>query len=105
MARARAKAVDQSELDPYAVEVGARLRATRKALGVTVLRRFAENTGIDEDNLSNWERGIALVPQYYIQRLKETNGVTHDWIYGGDPAGLRHELAQKLLTSDKRIDD
>lgn len=101
-ARQMAKTRSYDAPDDYKNEVGQRLRRTRIALGVRNLRRFAENTGVDEDNLSNWERGVALVPAWYIQRLKENFGVTHDWIFGGDPAGLRFELAQKLLTIDKR---
>jgi len=96
---------DTEEAKTHAKESGERLRRIRRALGVPKLRRFAENTGIDEDNLSNWELGKALVPAWYIQRLKEIYGVSHDWIYGGDPARLPHDVAQKLLTTDKRVDE
>jgi len=90
------------ERDPHAIEVGLRLRAAREALGYKVLRRFAENTGVDEDNLSNWERGVSMVPVSYVQRLKEVFGVTHDWIFGGDASTMRHDLARALLTTDAR---
>ena len=85
------------------VEAGKRLRQIRVALGYASIRRFAENTGVTEDNLSNWERGISLVPAYYVQKLKELFGVTHDFIYGSDAASLKHELAMKVLTVDKRL--
>lgn len=88
--------------DPYAVEVGQRLRLAREALDYRVMRRFAENTGIDEDNLSNWERGVSLVPPSYVQRLKELFGITHEWIFGGDASTMRHDLARALLTTDRR---
>lgn len=86
----------------HKAEVGDRLRVTRIALGYASLRRFAENTGTDEDNLGNWERGVSLVPTWYVQKLKELFGVDHNWIYGADAARLPFELAQKLLTQDKR---
>lgn len=82
---------------PYNIACGSRLRKTREALDFPKLRRFAENTGIAESNLTKWENGYALVPPHYTQRLKEVFGVTHDWIYGGDASSLRHDLAIKLL--------
>lgn len=85
--------------DPYAIECGARLRRTRAALNprFRVRTRFADHTGIDANNLAKWEYGDALVPPYYVQRLRDLFGVNHDWIYGGDASSLRHDLAVKLL--------
>lgn len=91
-----------SERDPFAVESGERLRRARIAAGYTNMRRFAENTGTDEDNLGNWELGRAVVPAWYIQRLKEVFGITHDWVYGGDLSSLRGQLLEKLMNDDKR---
>lgn len=91
-----------AEKDPYAIEVGKRLRQARMALDYRVLRAFAENTGTDEDNLGNWERGVSLVPPPYVQRLKELFGITHEWIFGGDASTMRHDLARALLTTDRR---
>lgn len=102
LVRQNAGMVGKIERDPYAIEVGSRLRAIRRALGYERINRFAENTGTDEDNLSNWERGVSVVPQWYVQRLKELFGVTHDWIYGGDASTLRQDLSLALLSVDKR---
>lgn len=80
---------------------GLRLRQTRMALCVkdkefSSLRYFAEKTGVDEDNLSNWERGVAFTPHWYIQRLKDRWGVTFDWIFGDDRTGLPGWLGEAL---------
>lgn len=83
------------------VEAGKRLRRTREALGFYQAVKFAELTGVTKDNLSNWERGIAEVPTEFVKKLKATFGVDHNWIYGGDPSGLRAELRDKLLSEDK----
>lgn len=78
-------------------ECGQRLRQTRIALDYPVLRHFAENTGVTEGNLHNWEMGVSLVPPRYVQKLRELFGISHDWIYGGDATGLKYEIAIKLL--------
>ena len=90
------------ERNPDHIDAGKRLRQAREALGFTSIRAFADATGTDEDNLSNWERGVSLVPPWYIQRLKVNHGITFDWIYGGDAASLRHDLAIKILSPDPR---
>jgi hypothetical protein len=92
----------KDERKPFDIECGRRLRSARFALGYSVLARFAENTGTNEDNLSNWERGISLVPADYVQRLKEVFGVSHDWIYGEDASCMKPELAMQILSVDKR---
>lgn len=83
----------------YHIECGERLRRTRYALdyGYRKLRRFAQLTGTNEDNLSNWERGEHMVPQWYIQNLKEIYGISHDWIYGNDASCMKADLALKIL--------
>ena len=78
--------------DPYAIECGRRLRATREALGYATVREFAEATGVTDDALSAWERGINLVRQDYVRRIKRQFGVTFDWIYDGDASTLRQSL-------------
>lgn len=84
------------------VAIGKRLRMARNAVDYTSLRAFARDTGIDEDNLSNWERGVALVPPWYVQKLKTLFGITHDWVYGGDSSTLPHQMAVKILSPDPR---
>lgn len=85
----------------YKSAVGRRLKLTRLALDYRYIREFANLTGVGEANLSNWERGVSLVPAEYVQKLKRLFQISHDWIYGGDPAGLRRELRDKLLEAER----
>ena len=82
--------------DPYAVECGIRLRATREALGYKTLREFADETGVTEDRLSSWERGVNRIDEEYVRRLKRRFKVTFEWIYDGDGYGLPADLFRKL---------
>jgi len=88
------------ERNTDAVEAGARLRATRLALGYQTIRRLAQLTDVPESNLTKWESGAAMVRTYFIARLRERHGVTHDWIYGGIKAGLPHDLVLKLEATE-----
>lgn len=81
--------------------VGNRLREFRYALAdfkeefnYRTLRFFADKTGVDEDNLTNWELGRSLVPLSYIERLKDQFGISYlfEWIYGNDARGLPARL-------------
>jgi DNA-binding transcriptional regulator YiaG len=89
-----------NERSNYALECGTRLRKTREALGSRVLRRFAENTGVPEDSLQKWEKGGVLVPPWYVARLKDLFGISHDWIYSGDASKMAYDLTTKLLKPD-----
>jgi hypothetical protein len=53
------------------------------AAGFTTIRRFAAGMNETEDNLSNWERGVCLVPVRVVERMKVLLGITADWIYTG----------------------
>lgn len=101
MASRPAETRPDDEISPgYKVEVGRRLRRLRIALEHEELRQFAFDTGVSEGNLGNWERGVSLAPADYIERLRRSLGpgnITHDWIYSGDPSGLRPELRKKLM--------
>lgn len=78
-------------------EVGARLRRTREALAYPEIKPFAEDTGVTEDALSSWERGVNRVPDYYLRRLKERFAITSDWILFNDPSGLPQKIASALF--------
>lgn len=94
-------AVSQKERDPYAVESGNRLRRARKAAGFPIRRRFAEHMHEDENKIQKWENGDALVPAAFVRDLKPL-GITHDWVFGGDPSGMPQRLHAKLLPEDHR---
>lgn len=86
------------------VAIGDRLRRTRSALCAldsklpTTLRHWADLLEIDEDNLSNWERGISRAADTYVQKLKKRFGVTFDWVYGADASRLPRDLYQAIFS-------
>lgn len=92
----------KGETPAYKKECGARLRRAREARGYDSLRAFALDTQTDEDNLSNWERGVAQVPPSYISLLKRAFGIDHAWIYDEDASALPGDLRKALLTKDRR---
>lgn len=92
----------KGETPAFKRECGARLRRAREARGYDSLRTFALDTQTDEDNLSNWERGVAQVPPSYISLLKRAFGIDHAWIYDEDASALPDDLRKALLTKDRR---
>lgn len=86
-----------SRIDEHKTSAGRRLRHTRLALDFATIRKFAEATGVPETNLGKWEAGEALVPTWYVERLRLTFKVSHDWIYGGEPGALPHTLAVEVV--------
>lgn len=68
---------EDDQISPaFKVEAGRRLRQIRLALGHEELRQFAIDTSTDDDNLGNWERGVSLVPAWYVDRLRRLLGAT-----------------------------
>ena len=87
--------VDPREKKDFAVACGERLRVMRQALGGDTIGEFAIKTDVSEDALSSWERGENQVPPWYVQNLKIRFRITHDYIFGGDIAGLPISIAEQ----------
>lgn len=88
------------------VEIGRRLRQTRKAIRPEMsLRQFAALVGVEESLLSKYEKGGAAVSRRYMRQLKSLFGVTFDWIVDGDPSHLPAELHAKLLRAQRDDED
>lgn len=81
---------------PYTAECGIRLRRAREALGFEKIRHFATERGLNEDRYRAWERGDNEIPAWFILELRLVYGLTHDFIYAGDPSGLPIRLAQAM---------
>ncbi len=88
------------ERDPYIATCGQRLRTARMAAGFATIRRFASVMNEAEDNISNWERGVSMVPARFVERMKVLFGITADWIYTGDASTMRHDLAVKVASTN-----
>lgn len=88
----------KSERDPYAVEVGERLRAIRAVLGYDSTRQLANKFSLHEDRVGTWERGDALTPPQFIERLSKAHDGVPDWnyVYGGKMGNLPHWVVEAL---------
>lgn len=60
-------------------------------------REMAQLLGVHYQTYMNWEKGIAELKRHMAKALKDNFGVTFDWIFDGDPAGLPTALRSKIL--------
>ena len=72
-----------------------RLKAARIALKLSA-KEVCEAINIQQNTYSQWETGKSMVDVAAAARLKKNFGITLDWIYSGDPAGLPYSIASKL---------
>lgn len=79
-------------------EVGRRLRETAFELGYRTTPELAEFLGATRGAVTAWQLGVAMPPVKYMQKLAE-RGVTLDWIYRGDGAGLSHAMFIRLTAA------
>jgi DNA-binding transcriptional regulator YiaG len=89
-------------------DTGDRLRKARIAVAIVrqqqewlTMKVFAEDTGTNDDNLGNWERGISEVPTSYVSGLRRRFGIDHNYIYDNDPSNLPHAIAREIAKQDK----
>lgn len=86
-------------MEPHG-DIGERLRALRILYeGDThgSQKAFAKRLGITEQRWGNYERGRRRPNHDLATKIKKMcGGVTRDWIYDGDVAGMPFELLSKL---------
>ena len=80
--------------------IGKRLKLSREALGVSQ-SDFADRCEIARNTYNQYEKGVNKVPVDAALKMRELYGLTLDWIYVGDPSGLRHEIADKIREKRK----
>ena len=76
--------------------VGKRLQLTREALK-SAKGAFAASAGIPSNTYSQYEGGKRLPRLDFAVRLCDRYELTLDWIYRGDPSGLKYNLAEKII--------
>lgn len=82
----------------YKIRVGRRLRMVRENLEQAYEPgEMAALLGVHYQTYMNWEKGIAEFKRHMAKALKDNFGVTFDWIFDGDPAGLLEPLKSKIL--------
>jgi len=75
--------------------IGARLRAARRALGMTQAQ-IAAACHISPQAWSGWERGADNPDPLVLRRAFKSFGISLDWVYAGSLASTGSELAAKL---------
>lgn len=76
-------------------EIGKRLELTRRALGLAQ-GEFAERASLSRNAYNQYETGTNRPQLEAAFKLCDTYRLTLDWIYFGDPSGLRFDLAEAI---------
>jgi transcriptional regulator with XRE-family HTH domain len=82
-------------------DIGKRIVLLREALGYGQ-GAFAQLTGLTQSGLSNYEAGTRRPEIDKAIQIVQKTGVTLDWIYLGDRAGLPQRLLAQLAELDSR---
>jgi transcriptional regulator with XRE-family HTH domain len=75
--------------------IGERLELTRRVFGLHQLA-FAERAKIPQNTYNQYERGKKRPSLDNALALREEYSLTLDWIYCGDPSGLKYDLAAAI---------
>ncbi len=76
--------------------IARRLIASRVHFGLNQIS-FSKKAEIPDNTYNQYERGKSRPSLDYAFRLKDTYGLTLEWIYEGDPSNLNYNLAQAIL--------
>lgn len=77
-------------------DIGWRISVLREALGYPNAAQFAAYVGWTPQQLNNYQRGSKRPEVTMATRLCNRTGVTLDWIYRGERAGLPLHLANAI---------
>ena len=72
-----------------------RLMMTRLAYKLNQ-KQFCERAGIKTNTYNQYEKAKQRISLDFAIQLCEAYGLTLDWIYRGDPSGLKLQLARDL---------
>lgn len=75
--------------------IGMRLKLTRQVTGLQQ-NEFCERAGIAANAYNQYEKAKKRISLDNALALCKAYGLTLDWIYRGDPGGLRHETAEAI---------
>lgn len=76
-------------------KIAGRLAVTREALGINAAE-LCRQAKIAPNAWSQFESGNRMITTRQAVKLCETYGLTLDWIYRGDPAGLPQRVFEKI---------
>ncbi len=81
--------------DRTSAGIAARLKISRDVLGFSQ-KEFADNAEITRTNYNHAETGRHRPSVNISIKLRDTYGLTLDWIYLGDVGSLQHRLAEAI---------
>ena len=93
-------AIDPDDIASWREDVGRRLRLLRMVVDMDQIP-FAKSVGIKQSRWSSYERGARMLTLAAARALRETYGVSLDWIYLGDPSGWPYRMHEKLAAVHK----
>ena len=82
--------------------IGLRLKLTRQVLGLTQVA-LCRSVGIATNTYNQYEKGVTRPTVENAIAICEAFHLTLDWLYRGDPSGLRYDLADQIKAA-KRAD-
>ena len=80
-------------------DIGRRISAARDALDLSQVE-VCRNIGVGETTWNNWEHGKRKPDPIAMVRFANAYGVTLDWIYRGDLAGLPGRILTRIIQRD-----
>jgi transcriptional regulator with XRE-family HTH domain len=83
--------------------IGLRLLATRLALGFDQQKKFCDRAEIATNTYNQYEQGERRPAVENAIALCDAYDLTLDWIYRGDPSGLRYDLRDKIKETRVRM--
>lgn len=75
---------------------GERLMRLRKAMGHDTATSFAVFLDLQQQRYSAFENGSPLSREVIFRLVERIPGLSADWLYFGNPAGLSVDLARRL---------
>lgn len=75
--------------------IGRRLELTRRAIGLSQ-SEFAQRADLAKNSYNQYETGTNRPQLEAAIKLVDAYRLTLDWIYLGDPSGLRFDLAEAI---------
>jgi len=84
--------------------VGRRITMVRTVKGFG-LRPFARHMEVDHTKLNHWEKGTHYPDISFVAALHQRFGVTADWIYFGEIAGVPLQLAEQFRAAEKAAEE
>jgi transcriptional regulator with XRE-family HTH domain len=84
----------------YRAEVGRRLRAAIKVLGISQTE-IGKDLGASPSKIGNWIRGDHYPSEWFIKEFCDRYGITFEWIYRGIVTGMAKPLADALWSMER----